>query len=789
MNTAEDKTLAPDPVMIQSFLDWWFHHATRGVIQIGWRDATTGELNRFRDFEIGADNIGEAITAINSIPGQSVYFRASTVKTGATTGASDADFVQGLGIWGDLDDEGAYKRAATVEAMIRPSAWVVTGKHPHWRAQCFWRLEGICENPTAINALNRRVVTLYTSDPMVTNPTRLMRVPGTIAWPAKEGRIPEMTELVMPAGRPASHTIEFLSARLPQERTSPPPGADEGATGGLGGIGGNTVASLLRAMREPGKWHNSVLRLVGHWISRGWSDAEILATAPTLTLPGFTLAQTIKDLTVMIQGGRTKWGIGDTDHSVFGEPASPYGNEIMDPWDTLKPVPFPMAALPAIIGEYARSRAEAIGCDPAAVALSCLSALSAALDGRSRLRMKQHDAWSVPPALWVALVGAPSAKKSPAIRAAWHPLEAIQAKRLSAYAAELRAWDSLSKDERGEKPRPPTRYISHDATIEAIQGILANQDRGLGILRDELAGWIGGMERYSGGKGGADRAFFLQSFDGGTYVADRVGRGTVPISNLALTVCGGIQPDRLATMQDLTDDGLWQRFIPVIMAPPTLGQDVPQGPSEAAYTDLVARLVGMPTLFAQLAPGARAERERFEKWLFEFEQSDALGGSFSSFLGKLAGLWGRLTLVLHAIQPGMSMDVVSARHAEAATHIVVRYIIPSAARVYVSMGSPTADISVTRDIAGFILVKKLDRIVASDLSRNVRSTRRATLPEIHRAVSPLVAGGWLAPEKDHGGNNAWTVNPRVHELLAHRAASEEGRRAHLRQFIAGEFEA
>lgn len=789
MNTAESRAMAPDPVTIQSFMDWWFHHATRGVIQVGWRDAGTGELNRFRDFEVGDEGIGDAIAAINSVPGQSVYFRASTVKPGVATGASDADFAQALGIWGDLDDEGAYQRAGTIEPLIRPSAWVITGKTPHWRAQCFWRFDSICENPAAISALNRRVVALYTSDPMVTNPTRLMRVPGTVAWPSKPGRVPEMTELVMPAGRAQAHSIEFLSARLPQERAAPPPPGNEAPAGGLGGIGGITVAALLRAMREPGKWHNSVLRLVGHWISRGWSDQEILATAPTLTLPGYSLDQTVRDLTVMINGGRAKWGIGNTDHAVFGEPASPYGSEIMDPWDALKPVAFPMNALPPVVADYARSRAEAIGCDPAAVALSCLSALSAAVDGRSRLRMKQHDAWSVPPALWVALVGAPSAKKSPAVRAAWHPLEAIQAKKLAAYAAELRAWESLPKDERGDKPHPPTRFISHDATIEAIQGILANQDRGLGILRDELAGWIGGMERYSGGKGGADRAFFLQSFDGGTYVADRVGRGTVPVSNLALTVCGGIQPDRLATMHDLTDDGLWQRFLPVVMGPPALGQDVPQGRSEEAYTELVARLVGMPTLFAQLAPGARAERERFEQWLFEFEQSDALGGSFSSFLGKLAGIWGRLALVLHAIEPGISAEIVAARHAEAATRLIVEYLIPSAARVYVSMGSPASNIGVTRDIAGFILVKKLERIVASDLSRGVRSTRRAALPEIQRAVSALVAGGWLAPEKEHGGNNAWVVNPRVHELLAHRAASEESRRAHIRRAIAEDLEA
>lgn len=780
MSAAEDMAPAPDAVTIQSWLDWWFHHATRGVIQIGWRDASTGDLNRFRNFEIGAEDIGEAVAAINAVPGQSCYFRAVTVREGTEGGAKDADFVQAVGIWGDLDDAEAYARAKTVEAMIRPSAWVETGKQPHWRAQCFWRLEGICENPAAIAALNRRVVALYASDPSVTNPTRLMRLPGTVAWPAKPGRVVERTNLIMPPGRPQGHDLAFLAARLPQEGAAPAPAQTRHAVDLGGGV---TVAAMLKAAQEPRGWHNSVLRLVGHWISRGWSDLEIMAAAPSLTLPGYTLEQTRRDLTAMINPARQKWGISDTDHAINGEPATPYGEEVIDPWDTLRPVKSPLGVLPPVVEAFALSRAEAIGCDPGAVAMACLSALSAALDGRSRLRMKQHDKWSVPPALWVALIGPPSAKKSPAIRAAWQPLEAAQAQKLAAYAAALREWENTPKDERGDKPRPPTRYVSHDATIEALQGILSHQDRGLGILRDELSGWIGGMERYSGGKGGADRAFFLQAFEGGAYVADRVGRGTVPLQNLLVTVCGGIQPDKLATLPDLTDDGLWQRFLPIIMAPPSLGRDAPRGEADEHYAELVRELLAGGSIAATLTEGARAEREAFERRLFEMEQAEALGAAFSSYLGKLSGAWGRIALVLHAAEAGGVPGVVSARHAAAASRLVEEYLIPAGARVYLSMGARGGSMEAARDIAGFILVKKLPRLVASDLSRNVRSTRKASLAEVQKAVSPLVAGGWLAPEKEHGGNNAWTVNPRVHEQFAERTAREESRRALLRGLL------
>jgi hypothetical protein len=291
------------------------------------------------------------------------------------------------------------------------------------------------------------------------------------------------------------------------------------------------------------------------------------------------------------------------------------------------------------------------------------------------------------------------------------------------------------------------------------------------------------MERYSGGKGGADRAFFLQGFEGGTYVADRIGRGTVPLQNLLLTVCGGIQPDKLATLPDLTDDGLWQRFLPVVMAPPTLGADRPGGTAADDYAALVARLVHGGTIDGFLSEGARHEREQFEARLFEFEQSDALGAAFSSFLGKLSGAWGRVALVLHAADAAGIPGAVSGPQAAAASRLVWDYLIPSAARVYLSMGAKAASMEAVRDIAGFILSKRLERLVASDLSRNVRVTRKASLAEIQKSISPLVAGGWLTPEKEHGGNNAWIVNPLVHTQFAERAAKEEGRRIHVRRFL------
>ena len=220
------------------------------------------------------------------------------------------------------------------------------------------------------------------------------------------------------------------------------------------------------------------------------------------------------------------------------------------------------------------------------------------------------------------------------------------------------------------------------------------------------------------------------------------------------------------------------------MGPPSIGQDVPSGADEDAYDALVGHVLGLPSLRAVLTAEARAERERMERKVFELEQSDALGGAFSSFLGKLHGLWGRLCLVLHAATRDADAETVEGHTARQASRLVFDFIIPSAARVYVAMGAGAGRADPTRDVAGYILTKKLDRLLASDLTRNVRCARGAGLAEVQKLVSPLVAGGWLAPEKDHGGNNAWMVNPQVHDLFAARAAREAQRREHTRALIA-----
>jgi Protein of unknown function (DUF3987) len=82
-------------------------------------------------------------------------------------------------------------------------------------------------------------------------------------------------------------------------------------------------------------------------------------------------------------------------------------------------------------------------------------------------------------------------------------------------------------------------------------------------MRDELVGLIASWERV--GREG-ERAFYLEAWNGNaSFDTDRIGRGSIFIPNLCVSIFGGIQPDKLTGYLEqaanaLANDGMLQRF-------------------------------------------------------------------------------------------------------------------------------------------------------------------------------------------------------------------------------------
>ena len=201
-----------------------------------------------------------------------------------------------------------------------------------------------------------------------------------------------------------------------------------------------------------------------------------------------------------------------------------------------------------------------------------------------------------------------------------------------------------------------------DTTIEAAQEILKDSPNGVLLDQDELSGWFGSMDKYSGARGAQkDRAFWLQAYNGGSYTVSRVTRG-----NLYIQQPVGVDPGRRPArpIRKLADggedDGLLQRFIPIMLRPAVDGRDEAPGQSVFDYSDLINNLRDLkPPKTGHLLPataplkfddGALKIREELEKKHLDLMKLEGLNRKLTSHFGKYNGIFARLCVVFHCVE-------------------------------------------------------------------------------------------------------------------------------------------
>ncbi len=266
----------------------------------------------------------------------------------------------------------------------------------------------------------------------------------------------------------------------------------------------------------------------------------------------------------------------------------------------LHPVPAfdPEALLPEVLRGWIMDEADRMPCPPDFIAAGVLVALGSLIGARCAIKPKARDSWLIVPNLWGGIVGLPSAKKSPAIGAALRPLDRLVAHAMEAHQRDRESFeadltvfearkdaiegrikaaakdpkkgdlDAMARelqDHRQQAPELPVmhRYKSNDTTVEKLGELLRENPAGLLVLRDELVGLIASWDRE--GREG-ERAFYLEAWNGNaSFDTDRIGRGSIFIPNLCVSLFGGIQPDKLVSYLEqasnaLANDGMLQRF-------------------------------------------------------------------------------------------------------------------------------------------------------------------------------------------------------------------------------------
>jgi Protein of unknown function (DUF3987) len=448
--------------------------------------------------------------------------------------------------------------------------------------------------------------------------------------------------------------------------------------------------------------------------------------------------------------------------------------------------------------------AAAAACPPDYVTAALLAAASAII-GNSRWA-QAVPGWTEPPHLWCASVGDSGQGKSPgADMVLRHVVPSIEARLTQEFQVQLQehraqaetnsalidAWDrdrltahgkGSSRSAPGQEAEPiAPRFLESDMTIEKVAAVLAGAaPKGLLMVRDELSGWLSGMNTYNSGA----RAFWVEAYGGRSYRVDRMKQSEpLIIPHLAVSWFGGIQPSKLERVMREADDGLLARFCwfwpdPLSFKLTTTTPDA--GFAVAAFERLSMlalappKETGLPPspICVPLCESARARLENFGQDMQAKQESN--GGLLVSALGKARGLVLRLSMVIEHLwwagQDGTSP--APAQISEAAFHsaatLVSDYLMPMAERVYGdAVATPQARNAAT--LARWIVKARPVEIYVRNLQRQVRLPGLGEAAQIHEACKVLVEAGWLrAPQpgtRDGRARAAYPICPELWKAL------------------------
>lgn len=476
----------------------------------------------------------------------------------------------------------------------------------------------------------------------------------------------------------------------------------------------------------------------------------------------------------------------------------------------------PSELLPKVLGDFVFDEADRMPCPPDYIAAAVMVFLGSLIGASCGIKPKTRDDWLVVPNLYGAVVGDPSAKKSPALGLVIRLIDRLERaeaekykKAMAAYDAEVMAYEArlatLKHDMKIAASAPdgvarmaaavesmkslvaPTkpqmrRFKTNDGTVEKIGELLTTNPNGLLVYRDELMGLLSSWEK-DGHEG--DRTFYLEAWNGtGSYCVDRIGRGSTTIENHCLSVFGGIQPDPLERyLADISakmdNDGRIQRF-QVLTFPEKVEWEWRDLCAADGVREAVQTVFENLAVLDPLAVGA-SPADAFSKMPF-FRFSDEAQALFIDWckelntvlipseqdpmlkqhLGKYEKLFCSLALILHLVEGGGErVSLTNARRAAA----WCEYLRGHATRVYglVEASKVTsANLIAKRVIAG----KLSDGFTVRDVMRK-QWTRLTTNAEVERALAVLEEHGWVqSVESDNsvvGGRPTvrYAINPRI----------------------------
>jgi Protein of unknown function (DUF3987) len=478
--------------------------------------------------------------------------------------------------------------------------------------------------------------------------------------------------------------------------------------------------------------------------------------------------------------------------------------------EDLPPVPpFPVALLPESLRPLVMDVSERMQTPADYPAAAMVVALAGCVNRRALITVKREDtSWVVVPNLWGAIIGEPGTMKSPVMRSVTLPLVHIEQNWRIVFESECdgfeekkeeadlryQAWRELSKQafKKGKEPplQPDTslaepvqkRLVLQSVTFEKLHEILARNPAGVLVVRDELTGWLAELDRQGRE---CERGFFLEAWNGdGSFTVDRIGRGSIFVPAVCVSLLGNIQPTRLRWYLSQVvaggpqDDGLFQRF--QIAVWPDLPRDwvlVDRRVNQEALQTaehVFQRLVNLSADDPIRMRFGEDAQKLFFSWWTDLEKQKVRSGElvpalvshFSKYRKLMPALAGLFELADRAAMGALDSEVViDLNHARQAAALCDDYFAAHAKRIYSCITTP--ELRAARELARHIQRRSLQDIFTT---REVylKGWSGLSTPESARdALEVLEEANWVvrvqSPSSPLGGRPAeeWAINPKV----------------------------
>ena len=179
--------MSPDKDVIHQFLSLltepWKECSPKGQLELRFlAKGKSASIARFADDQLmdATDHIVKmnvnnlnAYVCINPI--MEIFLKAGK-------GATDEDILRAHFAFADCDEASSAER---LKSSAPPyDFYVVTGTQPHFRCHYYWQFDQPLQNLAKWSVIQAGFAKAYGSDSCVKNPSRIMRIAGTVSYPS-----------------------------------------------------------------------------------------------------------------------------------------------------------------------------------------------------------------------------------------------------------------------------------------------------------------------------------------------------------------------------------------------------------------------------------------------------------------------------------------------------------------------------------------------------------------------------------------------------------------------------